>query len=337
MVMKKLPVFLVTVLLIAACSKPPFPKESVQYAFFKTLSETVPVMNPDTKIELIRTSKFKLYSTDLMPFLYRSLSGLSGNLKNVPPQQIIQFVHQQAAQEADKRMLLLAARENGVKVPEDSVKAVADRFYKNMGGKEAFLKQITDDGFSEPLFIEEIRTNLAIQSYLETAVEKNVTVADSEVQAVYGGDRLATVRHILLSTQDKSPADREQIRLKLEGIRQRAVKGEDFGKLARQYTEDPGSKQTGGLYENFERGAMVPAFDSLAFSLPIGGLSGVFETPFGYHIMKVIRRSGESKPLTAVKERITREIMNRKQQTAYRQLLETLRLKYQYKEIWTGA
>lgn len=335
--MKKMLAFLVPVLMIAACSKPPFPKESVQYAFFKTLSDTVPVMNPDTKIELIRTSKFKLYSTDLMPLLYRSMSGLAGNLKTVPPQQIIQFVRQQAAAEADKRMLLQSARENKVKVPDDSVKAVTERFYKNMGGKEAFLKQIAEDGFSEPRFIEEIRTNLIIQSHLETVIEKAVTVADSEVQASYGGDRLATVRHILLSTQGKSPAEREEIRVKMEGILARASKGEDFGKLARQFTEDPGSKQTGGLYENFERGAMVPAFDSLAFTLPIGSLSGVFETQFGFHILKVIRRSGESKPLAAVKDRITREIQNRKQQTAYRQLLDTLKLKYQYKEIWTGA
>jgi hypothetical protein len=206
--MRKMLAFVFSVLMLAACSKPPFPKDSVQYAFFKTMSETVPVMNPDTRIELVKTSKFKLYSTDLMPLLYRSMSGIAGNLKNVPPQQLIQFVHQQTAAEAEKRMLAESARENGVRISDDSVKAVTERFYKNMGGKEAFLKQIAEDGFSEPRFIEEIRTNLAIQKYLETNIEKAVTVSDSEIQAAYGGNRLATVRHILLSTQGKSPAQK---------------------------------------------------------------------------------------------------------------------------------
>jgi peptidyl-prolyl cis-trans isomerase C len=123
----------------------------------------------------------------------------------------------------------------------------------------------------------------------------------------------------------------------MEGILARARKGEDFGKLAKQFTDDPGSKERGGLYEDFERGAMVPAFDSLAFSLPLGGLSDVFETPYGYHIMKVIRRGGESKPLAAVKERLSLEIKNKKQRAAYTQLIDTLKLKYQYKEVWKGV
>jgi parvulin-like peptidyl-prolyl isomerase len=336
--MKKLFAWIIPVLLLAGCAKKmPFAKDTVQYAFFKTLSETVPVMNPDTRIELVKTSKFKLYSTDLMPLLYRGMSGMAGNLKNIPPEQLVQFVHQQAQGEAEKRMLALSAGENGVRIPDDSVKAVSERFYKNMGGKEAFLKQIGEDGFSEPRFIDEIRSNLTIQKYLEETIEKKTVVSDSEIQAAYGGDRLATVRHILLSTQGKSPAQKADIRKKLDGILARIRKGEDFGKLAKQYTEDPGSKARGGLYENFERGAMVPAFDSLAFSLPIGGLSDVFETPYGFHIMKVINRGGESKPLAAVKERLQRELTGKKQRAAYQQLLDTLKLKYQYQEIWKGV
>lgn len=177
--------------------------------------------------------------------------------------------------------------------------------------------------------------NLTIQKYMESTVLKNISVSDQEVEQACTGDRYATVRHILMSTQNKSDSAKAETRKKMENVQKRAQKGEDFSKLAKQYSEDPGSKNNGGLYEKFERGSMVQPFDSLAFSLPLGSVSEVFETPYGYHVMKVVSRVKENKPIGQIRSGIKNRLLNKKKQEAYENLVKTLKLKYQYKELWS--
>jgi hypothetical protein len=75
-------------------------------------------------------------------------------------------------------------------------------------------------------------------------------------------------------------------RAKAQMILERLRKGEDFAKLARQYSDDPGSKDKGGEYDFFRRGKMVPEFEKAAFALEPGEMSGLVETQFGFHIIK---------------------------------------------------
>jgi hypothetical protein len=74
-----------------------------------------------------------------------------------------------------------------------------------------------------------------------------------------------------------------------------------------KFSEDPGSKNTGGLYENFPKGQMVKPFEDAAFTLPIGSLSDIVETPYGYHILKIIDRKKETKPYEEVKKDLEEE------------------------------
>ena len=98
--------------------------------------------------------------------------------------------------------------------------------------------------------------------------------------------------HILLSTVDpetKSPlADEKKLakRKVTEDLLKRARAGEDFAKLAKEFSEDPGSRDNGGEYK-FPRGQMVPAFETAAFSLTTNQVSDVVTTQFGYHIIKL--------------------------------------------------
>ena len=66
----------------------------------------------------------------------------------------------------------------------------------------------------------------------------------------------------------------------MKKILTRAKAGEDFGELAKRFSEDPGSKDKGGLYENFKRGTMVKPFEDAAFTVTIGELSDIIETQF---------------------------------------------------------
>jgi parvulin-like peptidyl-prolyl isomerase len=80
---------------------------------------------------------------------------------------------------------------------------------------------------------------------------------------------------------------------KIEAILQRVRAGEDFAKLADEFTEDPGGKGKGGDLGWFGRGRMVKVFEDAAFALKPGEVSGVLETEFGFHIVKLDGRRGQ--------------------------------------------
>ena len=98
--------------------------------------------------------------------------------------------------------------------------------------------------------------------------------------------------HILLITRDTATQtdlseDKKAAKHKqMEDLLKRARDGEDFAKLAKEYSEDPGSKDKGGEYK-FARGQMVPEFEAAAFSLKTNQVSDIVNSSYGYHIIKL--------------------------------------------------
>jgi len=93
--------------------------------------------------------------------------------------------------------------------------------------------------------------------------------------------------HILIKVAPKASAEERAARRKLaEKVLDEAKAGKDFAELARKYSDDPGSAAKGGELGYFPRGAMVKPFEQAAFSLKPGELSGIVETPFGFHIIE---------------------------------------------------
>ena len=165
----------------------------------------------------------------------------------------------------------------------------------------------------------------AYLSDLQKNADKLVT--DDDVAAYYKDHPSdfdeVRVRHILVSTQPKpepepqeepgdakdkkdakarKPAEKpktltkDEARVKAQALLDRVHKGEDFAKLAKENSDDPGSKDKGGEYDFFGRGQMVPEFDAAAFSLKPGEISGLVETEFGFHIIKVEERRSAAEP-----------------------------------------
>lgn len=87
---------------------------------------------------------------------------------------------------------------------------------------------------------------------------------------------------------------KEEAKQLIESLRERILKGEDFGGLAAQYSEDPGSAKKGGMLSPVKKGQTVPEFENTAYSVQIGVLSDVFETRYGFHFLQVMSREGEN-------------------------------------------
>ena len=105
--------------------------------------------------------------------------------------------------------------------------------------------------------------------------------------------------------------DPEKARAKAEEISRRARAGEDFAKLADEFTEDPSGKGRGGDLGWFGRGEMVKPFEDAAFALKPGEVSGVVETQFGYHILKLDERRAKPGGDVGAEEARARHILIR--------------------------
>ena len=117
-------------------------------------------------------------------------------------------------------------------------------------------------------------------------------------------------RHILVSvaaTADE--ATRAAARAKLDAAKKRIEAGEDFAAVAKEVSDDPGSKDSGGDLGFFRRGAMVAAFEDAAFSLEPGQLSGVVESPFGLHLIRVEEKKAASElPYSEASARVAQDL-----------------------------
>jgi len=99
----------------------------------------------------------------------------------------------------------------------------------------------------------------------------------------------AHVAHILFKTIGKTDAEAEEIRKKAEDVLKKAKSGANFADLAKQFSEDT-TKDKGGDLDWIVRGQTVPEFEQAAFSLPVGSVSDLVKTQYGFHIIKVIDR-----------------------------------------------
>ena len=135
--------------------------------------------------------------------------------------------------------------------------------------------------------------------YVELSLEKlaaKVSVDDAQLKAYYEEQKAKTperfvqaeqrrVSHILLPVND--PKDDAAVKLKAEGILKRAQAGEDFAKLAKEFSQDPGSAAQGGDLGWSERKVFVGPFADAAFSMKVDEIRGPVKTQFGYHILKL--------------------------------------------------
>lgn len=162
---------------------------------------------------------------------------------------------------------------------------------KQMNKSVSDIKEYYKDVIKESLLIKEINGKIT----------SNVKITPKEVAEFYNNipmDSLPMVEQEyefsqIVITPKISKEEKEIIKDKLNGYRERILKGDKFTTLAALYSEDEASAKKGGELGFFSRGYMVSEFESVAFSLREGEVSPVFETKLGFHIIQMIERNGE--------------------------------------------
>jgi peptidyl-prolyl cis-trans isomerase C len=183
-------------------------------------------------------------------------------------------------------------------------KALAEKRFEEaktrLGSDEALARQLKLMDTTREEVLSKWSDSATAEAVLKR--ELKVTVTDDDAKKFYEDNparfeqpEMVRASHILLVTTDPKTGteltdeQRAAKRKQMEGLLKRARAGEDFAKLAKEYSEDPGSKDKGGEYK-FPRGQMMPEFETAAFSLKTNEVSEIVTTRYGFHIIKLLEK-----------------------------------------------
>jgi parvulin-like peptidyl-prolyl isomerase len=303
------------------------------YQLAKDLSVKVPSLDPAANNVLVRVKNFEITTTEVIQTIQDNAGSRTAQLKDMDAGQLKSIVERSAVQLGEKRLLLGEALKAKAVIPPGDLDKALKAEYDRAGGEQGFLDALKTNGISIDHVKKSLEEQLLINSFLEAALSKEAQVKPEDVEKAYGEDKTASVRHVLLLTQGKNEQEKADIRKKIEDILAKAKAGEDFAALAKQFSEDPGSKDNGGLYQDFARGAMVKSFEDAAFSVPVGQISGIVETTYGYHILQVVDRKKETRPLDEVRAEIEARIKQGRQVDAFSTYITKLKEKAGFKTV----
>jgi peptidyl-prolyl cis-trans isomerase C len=178
-----------------------------------------------------------------------------------------------------------------------------------------------DKGFADRPDVKEqieLMTNdLLAAEYLKKEVVDKIKVTDEDMQLYYKSHQdefkvpeMIRARHILIKVVSDAPAEyKEKAKEKAEEILKRIKAGEDFARLATDFSEDGRTKAYGGDLGFIPRGRMPAEFDKVAFALPEGGVIDVVETQAGYDIIKLEdRRAAAVESFDSVKDKVKEKV-----------------------------
>lgn len=172
------------------------------------------------------------------------------------------------------------------------------------------------DKFKVP---EQVKLEFVMLSANNLIPQMQVTDEESkkfyqENASKFQGDEQRRASHILIGFgASPTPASKAEAKKKAEQVLAEVKKNPTkFADLAKKYSQDPGSGEKGGDLGLFARGAMVKPFEDAAYSMKVGDVSGLVESQFGYHIIKLTEIAGKGQGYDPLKPQIRAELMYQK-------------------------
>ncbi len=230
----------------------------------------------------------------------------------IPPLMQKEFETQTLNQLISSELLYQASQRLEIKDLDKQANDKLAEIKKRFPDPKAYAAELQKIGIDEKGMLESARRDLAIAYLVNTKIAPDIKVSDDAVNKFYDQnpdkfrqEEQVRVSHILIGVDSKAaPELKKAAREKAEKLHTKLMNGADFAKLARDNSTCPSGKQGGDL-GYFGKGRMVPQFEQAAFALQPGELSGVVETRFGYHLIKLVdRKKSEVIPLSAAREKI---------------------------------
>ena len=203
-----------------------------------------------------------------------------------------------------------------------------------------FLKtvEITDQAVNDVYqskLADYVEPEMVSVDYIDLSQEviaKNVEVNDEilkgyfeENVALFSIPEKRQAKHILINVEADSDAARAAAEKTVAEVQAKIAAGEDFAELAKTYSKDPGSADSGGDLGTFEQGMMVPEFDDAVFTMEIGQVSQPVKTDFGYHLIKLTGiEPKQTQAFDQVKSEVTEQYRVQEAERQYFDLLEKL-------------
>ncbi len=251
----------------------------------------------------------------------------------------------------DQSLLVQRGKDMGINVEADLVKRLdAIRIQNKIDSMDDFEKAVTSSGTNWEDFKNNLRNNILTQRVISNEVGSHITVGDEEIAKYYEAHKTEYVRpeqvalrEIEVSTQGKKPEELPDLKKKTETALKRVQDGEDFGEIAKRYS-DGSTKSQGGFLGVYKRGELSKELEDVVFKMKRNELTPVMETKQGFLVLQVLEHYDEGdQPLSKVKNEIMEKLYEQRMEPAMREYLKTLReqsyviIKPGYQDLAGGA
>jgi len=249
----------------------------------------------------------------------QNLSRLAASMPGIRRPQEMAYLQMMALSQVIDFQLMLNEAKRHVRVSGGEIDAAVKQIMETnkIPTKNDFEEAIKRNGLSVKQFRNMLKEDILIQ--------KMVSKVKGEVQLNPEDLREIRASHILIMPESKSATEEGKLKLSpdheakklAEALLGRIRAGEDFAKLAKEYSDDPGSSGNGGDLGFFSTGSMVPEFEDAAFALKPGEVSGVIKSPYGYHIIKLIDTRLRELPEDAKDKDLKEYVLAEKKEKAF--------------------
>ncbi len=234
----------------------------------------------------------------------------------------------------DKIVYQEAVKQEIVVTDEDLEKEV-QKFKQQMGKPEELELMLEKEGMTMKDLREKLRKQSMVRQLHDREIRSKVVVSPLEVENFYkeNPDKFVVkervkVRSLTIKKSDEARTKGipdEKAKKKIAELQQKISEGQDFERMVQGSSEDGRSKQ-GGLGEWIDRGGMIESVDEVLFKTPVGQLTGIVETPIGYHIFRIEdKEPAKTRTLDETKDQIMGYLFQQKTNARFREWMQELK------------
>lgn len=234
------------------------------------------------------------------------------------------------AQRIDHELLLAEAQPLKLAVSPKEMRQAMDSYRENYPPGD-FEHMLQENGLTVEAWQQLLQEELLVEKVLNHMVREPIRVEDEEISSYFTANRQSFAR------PEKVRARQITVKTEAEGrqILEKLHQGMSFPEAARRYSISPDAEQDGDL-GTFARGEMPEAFDQTVFQLPVGRISDLIHSEYGYHIFLVEEHLPTSPPtLKVAREEIVATLHQQKEEKLYQDWLQTLRQEASIEVDWT--